>query len=130
MSEFPKELVNEIKAYLKDMIPQVSINCVIFRYYEGALQVGVVNFQFMDESAIPGGFIHKNENIIDAARRVVKDQTGLKDFLLREVGVFGNSDRKFEGFYKHLKDRAWPTQLLTGFQCDFCRQYTIVWYRI
>jgi ADP-ribose pyrophosphatase YjhB (NUDIX family) len=43
--------------------------------------------------ALPGGFLHKGELIEEAARRILKDTTGVADIYLEEVGVFDEIDR-------------------------------------
>jgi 8-oxo-dGTP diphosphatase len=43
--------------------------------------------------ALPGNLIYNNENIDQAANRVLEELTGLKDIYLEQVGAFGDPNR-------------------------------------
>jgi ADP-ribose pyrophosphatase YjhB (NUDIX family) len=81
---------------LKDIIKNVSIDCVIFGFENSSLEVLLVKRArkpFKDDWALPGGFIKKRELVDSAANRILKDTTGLKDVYLEEIGVFDKIDR-------------------------------------
>jgi 8-oxo-dGTP diphosphatase len=42
---------------------------------------------------LPGGFVRQNENLNDAARRVLTERTGLADIYLEQFHTFGDLDR-------------------------------------
>ena len=78
----------------QDYIQQLSIDCIIFGYQEKQLNVLIPKLKFMSDCwALPGGFVHQNESIDEAARRILEDRTGLKDIYLEQFRVFGATGR-------------------------------------
>src|SRR5687767_12872280 len=72
-------MIDRIRKYVKSLekeaIPQLSINCVIFRFHEKTLKV-IVNRIPLGKSTmvvLPGGFINQTEDLIDAVERIVKE---------------------------------------------------------
>ena len=47
--------------------------------------------------AIPGGFVEPDEDLIDAARRELSEETGLQPPALRQLATFGHPDRDSRG---------------------------------
>ncbi len=81
----------------KYFMPSVSLDCVIFGFHENELKVLLLKMRNMDQWALPGGFIYKDEDIEDAATRVLRERTGLHDIFLQQFKVFGlpnRSDKK------------------------------------
>jgi ADP-ribose pyrophosphatase YjhB (NUDIX family) len=75
-------------------IPQLSIDCVIFGFHRDQLKVLLPKLKnFKDLWTLPGGYIGQNENIGDAARRILFERTGLNNIYLEQFCVFGDADR-------------------------------------
>jgi len=110
--ELNKETIDTIRKDLKEYIPQLSINCVIFRFYKKRLQVPVVQPLKTDIWVLPGGFIRQMEGINDAAKRILFEQTQIDSLILSQFGTFGSSDRNFALEYKSLKNWGFPQDLL------------------
>lgn len=74
----------------------VSVDCIIFGFDGSDLQV-LIGKRQMDpgrgEWSLYGGFVGSNENLEDAANRVILELTGMKDLYIRQVGAFGSVDR-------------------------------------
>ena len=74
----------------------VSVDCIIFGFDGNDLQV-LIGKRQMDpgrgEWSLYGGFVGSNENLEDAANRVILDLTGMKGLYIRQVGAFGKVDR-------------------------------------
>ncbi len=74
----------------------VSVDCIIFGFDEGKLRV-LIGKRKMDpgrgEWSLYGGFVRSDENIDEAANRVLYDLTGLRNLYMRQVGAFGSVDR-------------------------------------
>lgn len=82
--------------WLKDAIKNVSTDCVIFGFENNSIEVLIykrAQSPSKEEWALPGGFLKKGELIEQAARRILKDTTGVSDIYLEEVGVFDEIDR-------------------------------------
>ncbi len=74
----------------------VSVDCIIFGFNGNQLQV-LIGKRKMDpgrgEWSLYGGFVGAEENLQDAANRVILELTGMKGLYIRQVGAFGNVDR-------------------------------------
>ena len=74
----------------------VSVDCIIFGFNGNNLQV-LIGKRKMDpgrgEWSLYGGFVGANENLEDAANRVILDLTRMKNLYIRQVGAFGRIDR-------------------------------------
>lgn len=80
-------------------MPSVSLDCVIFGFHENELKVLLLKMKGADLWALPGGFIYRNEDIEDAATRVLRERTGLHNIFLRQFHVFGQPDRAKKKFH-------------------------------
>lgn len=76
--------------------PAVTVDVVIFTIKNNELKVllvkrGIEPFKGM--WAIPGGFIKMDESLEDAARRELKEETGVANIYLEQLYTFGDVDR-------------------------------------
>jgi 8-oxo-dGTP diphosphatase len=81
---------------LKDVIKNLSIDCVIFGFENQCLEVLLIKraiYPYKGRWALPGGFIKKEEHIEEAAQRILEVTTGVKNIYLEEVGVFDKTNR-------------------------------------
>lgn len=84
-------------------IPQVSIDCVIFGYSEQQLQVLIPKINFKgDFWALPSGFVFQDEDIDDAAHRILRERTGIESIYLEQFKVFGRANRSSKAFLDKL----------------------------
>ena len=117
MALFTEENIEQIRGELKRCIPQLSINCVIFKFDGEVLQIPVVQPVNANIWSIPGGFVYQNEGINEAAKRILLEQTQIDDLILSQFGTFGSAEREFAkeisnytelGFSKDIVD--WLSQ--------------------
>jgi ADP-ribose pyrophosphatase YjhB (NUDIX family) len=85
-----------------DLLPALSVDCVILTFHENQLKVLLIKHRHRDMWALPGGFVGKEEPIDAAAYRVLKDRTGLDDVFPQQFHVFGDPRRSEKRF--HLED--------------------------
>lgn len=74
----------------------VSVDCIIFGFDKGELHLLLLkrNFQpAMGEWSLMGGFVQNDESADDAAKRVLKELTGLDNVYMEQVGAFGAINR-------------------------------------
>lgn len=82
-----------------ETLPTISVDCVIFGYFENELSVLVrreevpLNETIMDEWKLPGNHIRRNEDIDATAARILKEQTGLEDIYVKQFQVFSDPER-------------------------------------
>ena len=79
---------------------QVTVDIVIFTIQEGVLKVLLIKRRippFLGQTAIPGGFVLKDEDLDQAALRELKEETGVSDVYLEQLYSFGKPDRDPRG---------------------------------
>lgn len=76
--------------------PAVTVDLVILTVDQNMLKVMLVkraDGPFVDCWSIPGGFLKAGESLEDAAVRVLKEKTGVKNVYVEQLYTFGNPDR-------------------------------------
>ena len=76
--------------------PSVATDIVIMAYRESRLEVLLIqrkNDPYKGQWALPGGFVEMDESVETSAQREAKEETGMSDLKLIQVGVFGSPDR-------------------------------------
>lgn len=94
---------NEEKAFLQNYKiddyerPSVTADIVVLtinnEYRLCALLIKRGEYPFKGCLALPGGFVGIKESVDDAARRELREETGIKDLPLVQIGTFGAVDR-------------------------------------
>lgn len=74
-------------------MPGVSINTVLFSYQHGKLNVLLLKFATTESFMLPGGYIKKDEDIDDAALRILRERTGIKNIYLEQFHISGKATR-------------------------------------
>jgi 8-oxo-dGTP diphosphatase len=84
--------------------PSVTADCVVFgvTFAAGAPALRVLLIERADAPfegalALPGGFVRIDETVDDAARRELREETGLDDVFLEQLYTFGALDRDPRG---------------------------------
>lgn len=93
-----KYLVSKSPSELKEsqVMDSITIDCCIFSFENGIFKVLIVQHGEgirKGEWGLPGGWIEYDEDINDAANRLLENLTGLKDIYLEQVKAFGNPAR-------------------------------------
>ena len=91
-------MINEETADFDEssVINSITIDCVIFGFQNGSLEVLLVKHGLgirKGEWGLPGGWIKKQEGIDEAANRLLSDLTGISDIYLEQLKAFGRPDR-------------------------------------
>jgi 8-oxo-dGTP diphosphatase len=95
----------ELIQLFDNSIPQLSIDCVIFGFKDGELKVLLCKNTGVDLWALQGGYIGQDEDIDVAARRTLKERTGLTDIFLKQYHTFGKANRPTFAFLKQLLEK-------------------------
>lgn len=88
--------------------PNVSVDCVIFSFDGNDLEVLLIERMAEgttiedDLMALPGNLIYQDENLDQAANRVLLELTGLENIFLEQVYTFGDPSR-----ITKQKDQDW-----------------------
>jgi 8-oxo-dGTP diphosphatase len=84
--------------YQHNLNKGISVDCVIFGFDFEKLKVLVIEREVKKDSenaqfSLPGDLIFDDENLDQAAERVLRELTGLENIFLEQLGAFGNLDR-------------------------------------
>ena len=81
-------------AYEPDkFLPSVSIDCVIFGFHDDQVKVLLINFKNTSIWALPGGYIHLDEDMDEAASRILRERTSVQNIFLEQFHAFGQRER-------------------------------------
>ncbi|WP_346857886.1 NUDIX domain-containing protein [uncultured Draconibacterium sp.] len=80
----------------RHFLDHISLDCVIFGFHDNELKVLTLQIKTTLESALPGGFLKKDETLEQAASRVLKERTGLDEIFLKQFKVFSDPSRSNE----------------------------------
>jgi len=76
--------------------PALTVDCVVFGLDDEGLKVLLIERDlepFRGRWALPGGFVHVDESVDDAARRELHEETSLKKVFLEQLFTFGKLGR-------------------------------------
>lgn len=79
-----------------EILKNLSVDCVVFGFQNPDLEVLLIQLDVEPERgrwALPGGNIHMDEGLDQAAARVLEELTGVKKIFMEQVAAFGNVSR-------------------------------------
>lgn len=88
--------------------PHVSVDCVLIGFDGEQLcvllirQLDAIHEEGLNNYKLPGSLIYEDEDLDDAAKRVLKELTGLKSVKMIQFRAFGSKDRT-----RNPKDVRW-----------------------
>ena len=77
--------------------PALTVDCVFFGLDNEGLMVLLIKRgldPFRGRWALPGGFVHIDETVDEAARRELREETGLQRVFLEQLYTLGDLDRE------------------------------------
>ena len=80
--------------------PALTVDCVVFGLDEQDLKVLLIERDlepFKGKWALPGGFVRMDEDLEQAARRELREETGLEGVFLEQLYTFGDPGRDPRG---------------------------------
>ncbi len=97
--------IDELKKLIEEggklFLPNLSADIVIFGYDDQDLKILLLEITD-GKWMVPGGYILTDEDLDNAAKRVLYERTGLKDVYLKQFYTFGKSGRTFGSEIKQL----------------------------
>jgi ADP-ribose pyrophosphatase YjhB (NUDIX family) len=82
-------------------LPSISVDCVIFGFHENQLKVLLLKFKKSPVWALAGGFVGIEEDVDQAAQRILEERTGLTDIYLEQFYTFGDMARNYRAVDEH-----------------------------
>lgn len=76
--------------------PAVTVDVILLTIRDGRLEVLLIRRQlppFEGRWALPGGFVHMDESLDDAARRELREEAGVEVRFLEQLYTFGDVER-------------------------------------
>ena len=76
--------------------PSVTVDCVVFGLAHSQLKVMLIKrgiAPFIDRWALPGGFVRLDESVDAAAKRELREETGIDRVFLEQLYTFGAVER-------------------------------------
>lgn len=93
------------ESMIGEFIPGQSIDCVVLGYEDQHLKLLLLKWKNTNVWSLPGGFIHKDEHMDTAAKRILAERTGLDTVFLSQFHTFGNHGRRdIEKLLSKIKD--------------------------
>jgi len=93
IQDLTKAVTNPFDNFFKSAF---TVDNIIFGFDEADLKVLLIKrgeVPFENQWALPGNFVHQNENLDAAVERVLEELTGLKQVYLEQVRTFGRVNR-------------------------------------
>ncbi|MCP4977824.1 MAG: NUDIX hydrolase [Maribacter sp.] len=88
-----QNLIDFTTQVVDECLPGKSIDCVIIGFEKQQLKVLLLKWKYEDIWCLPGGFIRKDEDMDQAAQRILEMRTGLKSVYLNQFYTFGSKKR-------------------------------------
>ncbi|WP_434978866.1 NUDIX hydrolase [Daejeonia sp. YH14] len=85
-----------------NFVEHVSVDCVIFGYNKEKLRVLLLKYHDLDIWSLPGGFVFNDEDLRQAADRVLYERTHLKNVFLDQFHTFGRISRTENNIHQTL----------------------------
>ena len=89
----PEAQVYDVSKFFR---PSVTVDVVIFTIQEKELRVLLIRrgqWPYKNRWALPGGFVHENEDLEAAAQRELLEETSVGDIFLEQLHSFGHPGR-------------------------------------
>ncbi len=79
----------------KNFVDHISVDCAIFGFDKEKLKLKILLLKYhdMDLWSLPGGFVFNDEDLREAAARVLYERTHLKNLFLGQFHTFGRMSR-------------------------------------
>jgi 8-oxo-dGTP diphosphatase len=102
-----KKIIREFRETAPDVfMPGVSVDSVIFGFHDGKLKVLLSYVGDPPSFGLPGGFVRKDEDLDQAALRILQERTGFEDIYLEQFYTSGKKDRSNGKMLKDLMEKV------------------------
>jgi len=75
-------------------LPGISIDCVVIAYDLNQINILLNKLEVLDLWMLPGGFIFQDEDMDQAATRILEERTGIKLPYMKQFYTFGDVNRR------------------------------------
>ncbi len=95
-----QKIHDETSALTRYEVPLVTVDVVLFTVQDSRLKVLLIQRKsdpFIHSWALPGGFIHIGEHLVEAAKNRLAEETSVTDVYLQQLRAFGKANRDPRG---------------------------------
>ncbi len=103
---FKDLIIARIDSAYEKFLPHISVDCVVFGFHDATLKVLLTKLKDSDAWLLPGGYMGKEEELNDAANRLLYERTGVSNIYLQQFKVFSEIKRS-EPFFSDYPDTLW-----------------------
>jgi len=103
---FKDLIIARSNAAYEKFLPHISVDCVVFGFHDATLKVLLTKLKDSDAWLLPGGYMGKEEELNDAANRLLYERTGVSNIYLQQFKVFSEIKRS-EPFFSDYPDTLW-----------------------
>lgn len=97
-----EEQLGQITIFTESLLPGVSIDCVVVGFNGERLHILLLKSKGADLWMLPGGFIHLDEDMDQAATRILEERTAIKLPYLVQFHTFGDVNRREKNKFPHV----------------------------
>lgn len=122
---------NEKDIYIQGEKMYVATDCVIFGFDEGNLKLLVFNRRvepMKGELSLIGSFVKLDEDVKDAAKRVLKETTGLDGVFMEELKSYGKAER--DPGYRCISIAHYALIRIGEYDKELVKRHGAHWYDI
>ncbi len=105
---FKDLIIARSNAAYEKFLPHISVDCVVFGFHDATLKVLLTKLKDSDAWLLPGGYMGKEEELNDAANRLLYERTGVSNIYLQQFKVFSEIKRS-EPFFSDDPAPRWDT---------------------
>jgi len=100
--DLKKLTMDFIETAAENHMPGLSVDTVIFGFHNDKLKVLLSQLGNPPLYGLPGGFVRKDEDLDDAALRILQERTGLDNIYLEQFYTSGSTKRSDAKLFKEL----------------------------
>jgi len=93
MMETQQEVTTFFESGYREYWPNICVDCAIFGYHEGKLQLLLTKNKILTKWCLPGGYVKKTETLDQASARITIERTGIGNLFLKQFKTFGDPGR-------------------------------------
>ena len=110
---------------------KVAVDCIIFGFNDNKLELLLIKKKDNPEKgkwSLIGGFVGFNEDLDEAANRILSDLSGLRDIYMEQIKTFGKVDRC--SFDRIISSTYSAFILKSSYTEDQIKKYNAQWFPI
>lgn len=117
--------------YIQEDKMYVATDCIIFGFDSGNLKLLIFKRRvkpMLGQWSLIGSFVKIHENVTEAAKRVLKEITGLENVFMEELRTYGKEDR--DPGYRVISVGQYALMRINDYDRELVKKHGANWYDI